>query len=54
LSDVKAPADIGYDSKRGQVLVPLFTENTIQIQKLPAVAAASTEPASASATAEAK
>jgi hypothetical protein len=54
LSDVKSPADIGYDSKRGQVLVPLFTENSIQIQKLPAVAAASTEPASANATAEVK
>lgn len=55
LSDVKAPADIGYDSKRGQVLVPLFTENTIEILKLPAVAAASLEAAPpASATAEAK
>lgn len=55
LSDVKTPADIGYDSKRGQVLVPLFTENTVEILKLPAVAAASTEAAPASnATAEAK
>jgi hypothetical protein len=54
LSDVKAPADIGYDSKRGQVLVPLFTENSIQIQKLPPVAAASAEPANTNATAEVK
>ncbi|HTV21258.1 MAG TPA: SMP-30/gluconolactonase/LRE family protein [Polyangiaceae bacterium] len=53
LSDVKAPADIGYDSKRGQVLVPLFTENTIEIVKLPA-AAASAEPAPSNATAEVK
>jgi hypothetical protein len=53
LSDVKSPADIGYDSKRGQVLVPLFTENTITIQKLPPVAAAA-EPAASSATAEVK
>jgi hypothetical protein len=55
LSDVKAPADIGYDAKRGQVLVPLFTENTVQILKLPPVAAASAEPATPpNATAEAK
>jgi hypothetical protein len=40
VSDLKAPADIGYDSKRGQVLVPLFTENTVQIVKLPAAAGA--------------
>jgi SMP-30/gluconolaconase/LRE-like protein len=53
LSDVKAPADIGYDGKRGQVLVPLFTENSIQILKLPAAPAAHAAPA-ADATAEAK
>ena len=53
LSDVKAPADIGYDSKRGQVLVPLFTENTVQILKLPPAAAAA-EPAASNATAEVK
>lgn len=35
VSDLKSPADLGYDSKRGQVLVPLFTENSVQIQKLP-------------------
>jgi hypothetical protein len=54
LSDVKAPADIGYDSKRGQILVPLFTENAIEIQKLSTVAAAAEAPAATSATAEAK
>jgi len=52
LSDVKTPADIGYDSKRGQVLVPLFTENTIEIVKLPAAAAEPAPPSNA--TAEAK
>jgi SMP-30/Gluconolactonase/LRE-like region len=53
LSNVKSPADIGYDSKRGQVLVPLFTQNTIEIQKLPPVAPVAAEPASgAGATAE--
>jgi SMP-30/Gluconolactonase/LRE-like region len=54
LSDVKSPADIGYDSKRGQVLVPLFTENTIEIQKLPPVAAAAAEAPPSNATAEVK
>lgn len=55
MADLKSPADIGYDSKRGQVLVPLFSENTIQIQKVPQVAAAAaavTPPTNA--TAEAK
>jgi SMP-30/gluconolaconase/LRE-like protein len=51
LSDVKTPADIGYDSKRGQVLVPLFTENTVEIQKLSSVAAAAEPPAATDATA---
>jgi sugar lactone lactonase YvrE len=34
VSDVKSPADIGYDAKRNRVLVPLFTENSIVIQPL--------------------
>lgn len=54
LSDVKAPADIGYDSKRGQVLVPLFTENSIQIVKVPATPAAAAPTPPSNATAEAK
>lgn len=56
MADLKAPADLGYDSKRGQVLVPLFTENSIQIQKVPQVAAAAAAPATppTNATAEAK
>ena len=54
LSDVKAPADIGYDGKRGQVLVPLFTENSVQILKLPATPAAAEAAPAPNATAEAK
>ena len=30
LQGVKAPADIGFDSKRNRVLVPRFTENAIE------------------------
>ncbi|MEZ4398812.1 MAG: hypothetical protein R3B06_02245 [Kofleriaceae bacterium] len=30
VDNVKAPADIGWDSKRGWVLVPLFTENQVR------------------------
>lgn len=56
LTDLKAPADISYDSKRGQLLVPLFLDNAIEIQKLPQVnATAKADPAPpANATAEAK
>jgi len=55
MADLKSPADIGYDSKRGQVLVPLFTENSVQIQKVPQVAAAAAATAPpTNATAEAK
>lgn len=54
LSDVKSPADIGYDGKRGQVLVPLFTENSIQILKLPAAPAAAEAASPPNATAEVK
>jgi hypothetical protein len=51
LSDLKSPADIGYDSKRGQVMVPLFMDNGVQIQKLPQLSAtAKTEPATPPAT----
>jgi sugar lactone lactonase YvrE len=56
LSDVKSPADIGYDAKRGQLLVPLFMENAVEIQKLPQVSATAKVEAAApaNATAEAK
>jgi sugar lactone lactonase YvrE len=34
LTDQKAPADIGYDTKRGRVLVPHFTEDTVEAYEL--------------------
>ncbi len=34
LSDQKSPADIGYDAKRGRVLVPHFTEDTVEAYDL--------------------
>jgi len=55
VSELKAPADLGYDSKRGQLLVPLFMDNAVQIQTLPQVSAtAKTEAPATNATAEAK
>jgi len=55
MADLKSPADIGYDTQRNQVLVPLFMDNAIEIQKLPQLTAAATPAkAPASATAEAK
>jgi sugar lactone lactonase YvrE len=35
LSDLKAPADIGYDTKRSRVLVPRFQDNAIETYALP-------------------
>ena len=35
IPEVKAPADIGYDSKRKRVLVPHFTENSVEVFELP-------------------
>lgn len=37
--DLKSPADLGFDTKRTQVLVPSFLENTVTIAQLPAAAA---------------
>jgi len=55
LADLKSPADLGYDTVRGQVLVPLFMDNAIEIQKLPQVSAtAKAEAPPAATTAEAK
>jgi len=54
ISDLKSPADLGYDNVRGQVLVPLFMDNAIEIQKLPQVSATAKVQAPASTTAEAK
>ncbi len=34
LPDQKSPADIGYDTKRGRVLVPHFTEDTVEAYDL--------------------
>jgi hypothetical protein len=33
--DVKSPADIGYDTKRNVILIPLFQLDSVQLQKLP-------------------
>ncbi|MEY2933070.1 MAG: hypothetical protein RL033_3819 [Pseudomonadota bacterium] len=55
VSDLKAPADLGYDAQRNQILVPLFTENAIEIHKVPqlvAKAAPATAPANATAGAK--
>jgi sugar lactone lactonase YvrE len=35
LSDLKAPADIGYDTKRGRVLVPLFQDSAVEAYQIP-------------------
>ena len=34
VEDVDAPADIGYDARRGRVLIPLFNANEVLIQEL--------------------
>lgn len=34
LGDQKSPADIGYDTKRGRVLVPHFLEDTVEVYEL--------------------
>jgi hypothetical protein len=55
IADLKAPADIGYDTQRNQLLVPLFMDNAIEIQKVPQLTAAATPTTSpANATAGAK
>jgi sugar lactone lactonase YvrE len=35
LTDLKAPADIGYDTKRGRVLVPLFQDSAVEAYTIP-------------------
>jgi sugar lactone lactonase YvrE len=47
IHDVKSPADIGYDTKRNVVLVPLFQADTVVLQKLPGVAPAPSAPVAA-------
>jgi sugar lactone lactonase YvrE len=34
LADQKAPADIGYDTKRGRLLVPHFNDDTVEVYEL--------------------
>jgi sugar lactone lactonase YvrE len=34
IENVKSPADIGYDAKRGRVLVPLFESNEVQVYEV--------------------
>lgn len=34
IEGVKSPADIGYDAKRGRVLIPLFMENAVEIYEI--------------------
>jgi sugar lactone lactonase YvrE len=56
IKDVKSPADIGYDTKRNVVLIPLFTLDSVQLQKLPGpapVAAAGPAPVAPAAGAPA-
>jgi sugar lactone lactonase YvrE len=35
VTGVESPADIGFDSKRRVILIPVFTQNRIEIRKLP-------------------
>jgi hypothetical protein len=35
ITELTSPADLGYDVKRRQVIVPLFKENAVYIQELP-------------------
>ena len=57
--DVKSPADIGYDTKRNVILIPLFQLDSVELQKLPgplpptSASAATTPAATAAATAPA-
>jgi sugar lactone lactonase YvrE len=53
ITDVKAPADIGFDAKRSRVLIPLFTANTLQFHSIDAGGAAPA-PAKAKAADDAK
>src|SRR5690606_4178169 len=52
VSDVKAPADIGYDAKRNALLIPLFMSDAVQIQSLGAPATPAPAPASQPAAAQ--
>jgi hypothetical protein len=43
VKDTKSPADIGYDSKRNVLLIPLMQADTVELQKLPGGPVASPE-----------
>ena len=45
ITDVKAPADIGFDTKRNRVLIPLFSDSVLQFHDIELATAA--EPAEA-------
>ena len=34
IEDLRAPADLGYDSKRKRVLIPLFQDDAVLIHQL--------------------
>lgn len=44
VSGIESPADIGYDSKRNRVLVPLFMKDELQFHSLPGGVAAAPTP----------
>ena len=44
LADVTSPADIGYDTKRNRLLVPIFQEDALRIEQLSATALRSDAP----------
>lgn len=54
IKDVKSPADIGYDSKRNVLLIPLMQSDTVQLQKLPGGPVASPESEGVQPPAQAK
>ena len=35
IDSVTSPADIGYDGKRGRLLIPVFMENRVEVRELP-------------------
>jgi len=35
ISGVPSPADIGLDTKRQRVLIPVFTQNRVEVWQLP-------------------
>lgn len=47
VTGIESPADIGYDSKRNRVLVPLFMKDELQFHSLPGGVAAPATPAPA-------